>query len=95
MIGRRLHGYVALYRYVAEIDTVFVLVIRTRREGQVSGAVKQNRDVQSRFDQQELFFGLCQFDVQSICNPKGADHACHCSNSRYHINLRTSPEARR
>lgn len=32
VIGRRLHGYVALYRYVAEIDTVFVLVIRTRRE---------------------------------------------------------------
>jgi hypothetical protein len=25
VIGRRAHGYVALYRYVEEIDTVFVL----------------------------------------------------------------------
>ena len=32
MIGRRTHGYVALYRYVAEIDTVFVLGIRAQRE---------------------------------------------------------------
>ncbi len=32
VIGRRSHGYVALYRYVAEIDTVFVLVIRGQRE---------------------------------------------------------------
>ena len=32
MIGRRTHGYVALYRYVAEIDTVFVLAIRAQRE---------------------------------------------------------------
>ena len=32
VIGRRSHGYVALYRYVAEIDTVFVLAIRGQRE---------------------------------------------------------------
>jgi toxin ParE1/3/4 len=32
VIGRRTHGYVALYRYVAEIDTVFVLAIRAQRE---------------------------------------------------------------
>jgi toxin ParE1/3/4 len=32
VIGRRTHGYVALYRYVPEIDTVFVLAIRSQRE---------------------------------------------------------------
>lgn len=32
VIGRRSHGYVALYRYVAEVDTVFVLAIRAQRE---------------------------------------------------------------
>lgn len=32
IIGRESRGYVALYRYVAEIDTVFVLAIRRRRE---------------------------------------------------------------
>jgi len=32
VIGRRSHGYVALYRYVAEVDTVFVLALRSRRE---------------------------------------------------------------
>ena len=32
VIGRRSHGYVALYRYVAEIDTVFVLALRNQRE---------------------------------------------------------------
>ena len=32
VIGRRARGYVALYRYVAEIDTVFVLAIRSQRE---------------------------------------------------------------
>lgn len=32
VIGRRSHGYVALYRYVVEIDTVFVLAIRSPRE---------------------------------------------------------------
>jgi toxin ParE1/3/4 len=32
VIGRRSHGYVALYRYATEIDTVFVLAIRIRGE---------------------------------------------------------------
>ena len=32
VIGRRTHGYVALYRYVTAIDTVFVLAIRSQRE---------------------------------------------------------------
>jgi hypothetical protein len=32
VIGRRSHGYVALYRYVAEIDTVFILAIRSQRD---------------------------------------------------------------
>jgi len=32
VIGRRTRGYVALYRYVEQIDTVFVLAIRSQRE---------------------------------------------------------------
>ena len=32
VIGRRSHGYVALYRYVVEVDTVFVLALRSQRE---------------------------------------------------------------
>ncbi len=32
VIGRRSHGYVALYRHAAEIDTVFVLALRSQRE---------------------------------------------------------------
>jgi toxin ParE1/3/4 len=32
VIGHDSHGYVALYRYVADIDTVFVLAVRSRRE---------------------------------------------------------------
>ena len=32
VIGRRSHGYVALYRYAAEIDTVIVLALRGQRE---------------------------------------------------------------
>ena len=32
IIGRDAHGYVALYRYVASIDTVVVLAIRAQRE---------------------------------------------------------------
>lgn len=32
VIGRRSRGYVALYRYVDEIDTVFVLALRSQRE---------------------------------------------------------------
>jgi len=31
VIGRGSRGYVALYRYVADIDTVFVLAIRNQR----------------------------------------------------------------
>ena len=32
VIGRDARGYVALYRFVAGIDTVFVLAIRSQRE---------------------------------------------------------------
>lgn len=32
VIGHRSHIYVALYRYVPEMDTVFVLAIRSQRE---------------------------------------------------------------
>ena len=32
VIGRRSHGYMALYRYVAEIDTVIVLAVSSQRE---------------------------------------------------------------
>jgi plasmid stabilization system protein ParE len=32
VIGRHSRGYVALYRYVAEVDTVFVLALRSQRE---------------------------------------------------------------
>ena len=32
VIGRGNHGYVALYRYVPDIDTVFVLAFRSQRE---------------------------------------------------------------
>ena len=32
VIGRESRGYVALYRYIAEIDTVFVLAMRGQRE---------------------------------------------------------------
>jgi len=32
VIGRRSHGYVALYRYLAEVDTVFILAVRAQRE---------------------------------------------------------------
>lgn len=37
VIGRRSRGYVALYRYVAEIDTVFLLAIRSQREAGDTG----------------------------------------------------------
>jgi plasmid stabilization system protein ParE len=33
VIGHRARGYVALYRYVAELDTAFVLAIRGQKEG--------------------------------------------------------------
>ncbi len=32
VIGRRSHGYVARYRYIPEIDTIFVLAIRSQNE---------------------------------------------------------------
>jgi toxin ParE1/3/4 len=32
VIGQRSRGYVALYRYVPELDIVFVLAIRSQRE---------------------------------------------------------------
>jgi plasmid stabilization system protein ParE len=32
VIGRRSHGYIALYRYIPEIDTIFVLAIRSQNE---------------------------------------------------------------
>ncbi|CAN7216048.1 type II toxin-antitoxin system RelE/ParE family toxin [Acidovorax sp. LjRoot194] len=32
VIGRASRGYVALYHYVADIDTVFVLAVRNQRE---------------------------------------------------------------
>jgi plasmid stabilization system protein ParE len=39
VIGRGSGGYVALYRFVADIDTVFVLAIRSQRES----GFKRNR----------------------------------------------------
>jgi len=32
VIGRRSHGYLALYRYAAAIDSVFVLAVRGQKE---------------------------------------------------------------
>jgi plasmid stabilization system protein ParE len=32
IIGRRSHGYVALYRYVEPVDTVFIPAIRSQKE---------------------------------------------------------------
>lgn len=32
VIGRGSHGYVALYRYVAEVDAVFVLAVCSQQE---------------------------------------------------------------
>ncbi len=32
VIGRRARGYVALYRFLPEIDTIFVLALRSQRE---------------------------------------------------------------
>ena len=32
VIGRSARGYVALYRYIEQIDTVFVLAIRSQRK---------------------------------------------------------------
>lgn len=32
VIGRSTRGYVALYRYIPELDTVFVLALKSQRE---------------------------------------------------------------
>lgn len=32
VIGRRAHGYIALYHYIQEIDTIFVLAVRSQSE---------------------------------------------------------------
>jgi len=32
VIGQAARGYIALYRYVADVDTVFVLAVRSQRE---------------------------------------------------------------
>ena len=32
VIGRDVRGYLALYRFIADVDTVFVLAIRSQRE---------------------------------------------------------------
>jgi len=37
VIGRRSRGYLALYRYVAEIDTVFALAVRSQSEAGYAG----------------------------------------------------------
>lgn len=37
VIGRREKGYLALYRYIEEIETVFVLAIRSQREAGYRG----------------------------------------------------------
>lgn len=37
VIGRSSHGYVALYRYIIEIDTVFVLAVRSQQEAGYTG----------------------------------------------------------
>ncbi len=37
VIGQRSHGYVALYRYVAEVDTVFILAVRSQQEAGGAG----------------------------------------------------------
>lgn len=39
VIGRHSHGYVALYRYIAEIDVVFVLAVRSQREAGYADSV--------------------------------------------------------
>lgn len=37
VISRSARGYVALYRYVAMVDTVFVLAVRAQREAGLAG----------------------------------------------------------
>ncbi len=38
VIGRGSRGYVALYRFVVEIDTVFVLAVRSQKEAGYAGS---------------------------------------------------------
>ena len=45
VIGQRALGYVALYRFVADIDVVFVLAIRNQRE---SGYKRQDSSEHAR-----------------------------------------------
>ena len=37
VIGHRSHSYVALYRYVVEVDTVFILAVRSQQEAGYAG----------------------------------------------------------
>jgi plasmid stabilization system protein ParE len=37
VIGHRSNGYVALYRYVVEVDTVFILAVRSQHEAGYAG----------------------------------------------------------
>lgn len=41
VIGRRTRGYLALYRYVPEMDIVFVLAIRSQREAGYAERVEE------------------------------------------------------
>lgn len=41
VIGRRIRGYLALYRYVPEMDIVFVLAIRSQREAGYTERVEE------------------------------------------------------
>ena len=41
VIGRRIRGYLALYRYVPEMDIVFVLAIRSQREAGYAERVEE------------------------------------------------------
>jgi len=44
VIGHRSHGFVALYRYIVEVDTVFVLAVRSQREaGYVEAGRKEGK----------------------------------------------------
>ncbi|MES2161078.1 MAG: type II toxin-antitoxin system RelE/ParE family toxin [Pseudomonadota bacterium] len=35
VIGKRKHGHIAIYRYLADIDTVFVLTIQSQRQQRI------------------------------------------------------------
>ncbi len=37
VIGQRSYGYVALYRYIAKADTVFILAVRSQLEAGYAG----------------------------------------------------------